>query len=257
MRVMALDTTVRGGSVALVTLADGQCVVDERPGDPARTHAERLPGEIAVVIEAHGLTWTDIDLFAVASGPGSFTGLRIGIATIQGLALATHRRMVAVSALEALAQHASRVMAAGQPIAAWMDARRGDVFAALYRVTSAPVFDAERLVELEAPTVGDPIATLDRIADRLADAPVWFVGDGATLYAAGIDAGRPSRMGTSPQPLLAGAIGRMALARAARGDTIPPSAVHPLYIRRPDAEVERERKAFDTKDTKDTKRKLV
>jgi tRNA threonylcarbamoyladenosine biosynthesis protein TsaB len=242
MRVMALDTTVRGGSVALVTLADGRCLVDERPGDSLHTHAERLPSEIAAVIEAHSLTWSDIDLFAVASGPGSFTGLRIGIATIQGLALAGHRRMVAVSALEALAQHASQAMAVGQPIAAWMDARRGDVFAALYKVTSAPVFDVERLVELEAPTVGNPIAMLDRIANRLADAPVLFVGDGATLHAASLERGRPLRTGTLPQPLLAGAIGRMALARATRGETIHPSAVHPLYVRRPDAEVDRERK---------------
>ncbi len=257
MRVMALDTTVRGGSVALVALADGQYLVDERPGDSLRSHAERLPAEIATVIESHGLAWADIDLFAVASGPGSFTGLRIGIATIQGLALAAHRRMVAVSALEALAQHASQIVECGQTIAAWMDARRGDVFASLYRVTSASVFDAERLVELDPPTVASPTATLERIAERLGDAPVLFIGDGATLYSANIERDWRSLTGTWPQPLLAGAIGRMALARATRGDTIHPSAVSPLYVRRPDAEVDRERRAFDTKDTKDTKGKLV
>jgi tRNA A37 threonylcarbamoyladenosine modification protein TsaB len=161
--------------------------------------------------------------------------------------------MVAVSALEALAQHASQAVGSGQLIAAWMDARRGDVFASLYKVTSAPVFDADRLVELDAPTVASPIATLDRMAHRLTDTPVLFVGDGATLYSAPIERGWPLLSGTWPQPLLAGAIGRMALARAARGDTIHPSAVQPLYVRRPDAEVDRERRALDTRNTKDTK----
>src|SRR6185503_2808150 len=99
MRVLALDTTTRAGSVALL---DGERVVDERAGDGTRTHAERLPAEITSLVAAHGLTLPDIDLYAVASGPGSFTGLRIGIATIQGLALVHARRIVAISALDAL-----------------------------------------------------------------------------------------------------------------------------------------------------------
>ncbi|MGB7219297.1 MAG: tRNA (adenosine(37)-N6)-threonylcarbamoyltransferase complex dimerization subunit type 1 TsaB [Vicinamibacterales bacterium] len=245
MRVMALDTTVRDGSVALVALSDGQCDVDERRGDPSRTHAERLPGEMAAVIDAHGLRWVDIDLFAVASGPGSFTGLRIGIATIQGLALAAGRPLVAVSALEALAHLASQEGAAtGRPIATWMDARRGDVFAALYAVTSAPMFEAERLVELEAPTVATPAATLDRVADHVANTMALFVGDGAVLHASSIERRwAPSGVPILLPPLLAGAIGRIGLARAMRGEAIHPSAVQPLYVRRPDAEVDRERRA--------------
>ena len=105
-----------------------------------------------------------IDLFAVASGPGSFTGLRIGIATIQGLALTTGRRIVAVSALEALAQSGGG--APGTFVAAWMDARRHDVFTALYRITDAPPFSPERLVEVEGPSAGDPAATLARWKQR-------------------------------------------------------------------------------------------
>ena len=74
---------------------------------PARTHGERLPREILALLDGIGLTTADIDLFAVASGPGSFTGLRIGIATLQGLAFVHRRQIAAVSALEALAQLAS------------------------------------------------------------------------------------------------------------------------------------------------------
>src|SRR6266508_3210490 len=131
MRVLALDTTTRAGSVALV--ADDEMVV-ERSGDARRTHAERLPGDILALLSDMGLTPSDVDLFAIASGPGSFTGLRIGIATIQGLAFVTRRRVVGVPALDALAQLASRDAGPGGIVAAWMDAHRREVFAALYRV---------------------------------------------------------------------------------------------------------------------------
>src|SRR4029077_9156984 len=97
MRVMALDTTGRAGSVALVE--DGR-IVREQEGDATHTHGERLPGELAAL----GVPFSAVDVFAVAIGPGSFTGLRIGLASIQGLALVSRRRVVGVSALEAHAQ---------------------------------------------------------------------------------------------------------------------------------------------------------
>lgn len=238
MHVLALDTTTRDGSVALV---DEDHILEERRGDGARTHAERLPGELMALAAAHGLSVRGIDLFAVAAGPGSFTGLRIGIATIQGLALAAGKRIVAVSALEALAQSAG--CAPGTFVAAWMDARRHDVFAALYRVVDAPRFSPERLAEVEGSIVGDPGATLARWRNHLRDAAVTFVGDGAALYKDTI--ANHQAMGwevLSVPPLLAGAIGRMAVARAERGATIDPASVHPLYVRRPDAEVERDKR---------------
>src|SRR6476620_2170826 len=119
MKVLALDTTTRGGSVAIV---DDDRVVDERSGDGARTHAERLPAAIVSIAAASQLALSDIDLCAVASAPGSFTGLRIGIATIQGLAFVHGRRVVAIPALEALAQMASLDLATGTLVTSWMDA---------------------------------------------------------------------------------------------------------------------------------------
>jgi tRNA threonylcarbamoyladenosine biosynthesis protein TsaB len=235
MRVLALDTTTRAGSVALV---EDDRLVDERSGDAARTHAQRLPGELTALVDANGLAWPDVDLFAVASGPGSFTGLRIGIATIQGLAFVLGRRMVAVPALEALAHLASLDVRPGAVVAAWMDAHRHEVFAALYRVMDASAFTPERLVEVEGPTVGEPAAMLARWAALLAVEPVAFVGDGAVMYADEIARAVPSARLVRP-PLLAGAIGRLAIARARRDETIDPAGVHPLYVRRPDAEIAR------------------
>src|SRR6267142_1319915 len=144
MRVLALDTPNRAGSVALI---EDDRIVDERAGDASRTHGERLPGELAQL----GAPWPTIDVFAVAIGPGSFTGLRIGIATMQGLALVTGRPVIGVSALEALAQIASAALEPGALIASWIDAQRGEIFSALYRVKEAPLFTSERLLELEAP----------------------------------------------------------------------------------------------------------
>jgi tRNA threonylcarbamoyladenosine biosynthesis protein TsaB len=239
MYILALDTTTREGSVALIGETG---VVAERPGDGSRTHAERLPGELLALGGAHGLAPGAVDLFAVAAGPGSFTGLRIGIATIQGLALAAGRRIVAVSALEALAQCAAeqRGLRAGSFVGAWMDARRHDVFAALYRAEEAPPFSPERLVCVEAATAGEPAATLARWRALVADAPVVFVGDGAVLYAEIVRQQAPAASEVLAAPLIAGAIGRMAMTRARRGDTIDPAAVHPIYVRRPDAELARE-----------------
>ena len=179
MRVLALDTTTRAGSVALV---EDDRVIAERRGDPSRTHAERLPREILALLADHGRQSNDIDLFAVASGPGSFTGLRVGIATMQGLAFVHRRRIAAVSALDALAQSAGRDLYAGAAIGVWTDAQRRDVFTALYRIGSDPAFTPTRLTQVDAPAVGDPAATLLRWTRRLDGEPILFTGEGAALY---------------------------------------------------------------------------
>lgn len=251
MRVLALDTTTRDGSVALV---EDDRVIDERRGDPGRTHAERLPGELDALVRAHGSGWAEIDLFAVASGPGSFTGLRIGIATIQGLAFVNRRRVVGIPALDALAQLGGRGEAPGAIVAAWMDAHRSDVFAALYRITGAPLFAPDRLVTIEGPTVGDPVATIARWAQHLAGAAALFVGDGAMKYGEAIARHAPQARIVAPRPLAA-AIGRLAIARALGGDTVDPAGIQPLYVRRSDAEIDRDKRTFTTMDTTDTKGK--
>ena len=266
MRVLALDTTTRAGSVALV---DDTLIVEERPGDPSRTHAERLPAELLAVSEAHGVALSSIDIFAVAAGPGSFTGLRIGLATVQGLAFVTGRQIVGISALEALAQVASRAVAAGTIVAAWMDAQRREVFSALYRVTSAELFDPGRLVELKPAGVGDPESTLARWRDHLdpstrlgagpstslgAGEAVVFVGDGAVLYADLVRGRGEAAWRVMAPPLLAGALGRMAVARARRGEAVDPAGVRPVYVRRPDAEIARDTKNAPPRRTQGSQR---
>jgi tRNA threonylcarbamoyladenosine biosynthesis protein TsaB len=232
MRVLALDTTSREGSVALV---ENDRVLIEQGGDPSRSHAERLP--IAILRALHEGEWNaaDVDAFAVVAGPGSFTGLRIGIATIQGLAFVSRRPVVAISALEALAQSAAARLDAGDAIGAWVDAHRGEVYGALYRVADAQAFSPERLSPLDDPVVSAPRALLARwhaIADVHA-----FIGDGADAYA---DLAESSGRRLTAPPL-AGAAGLMAAVRAQRGEAVDPSRIAPIYIRRPDAVLARER----------------
>jgi tRNA threonylcarbamoyladenosine biosynthesis protein TsaB len=240
MRVLALDTTTRAGSVALV---EDDRVIEERAGDASRTHAERLPLEIHALLDDRGLASADVDLFAVASGPGSFTGLRIGIATMQGFAFVHGRRIAPISALEALAWIAGGSAGKGSLAAAWMDAQRRDVFSALYRVVSVLPGDLERVIEVEEPQVGDPAGTLERWAPLVRGQSLTFVGNGAIVWA-DLIRGRCPGASVVEHPLLAGAIGRLAAARAAKGAAVDPAGVRPLYVRRPDAEVDRDRKVL-------------
>src|SRR3954447_23532806 len=133
MRILALDTSTAAGSAALAE--DGRVTI-ARAGDGSRTHGERLPMELMALLDEARLTLADIDRFAVAIGPGSFTGLRVGIATIQGLAVAKNALVVPVSTLEALAWRARSSKTA---VAAWIDAHRGEVFASLLAPDGATV----------------------------------------------------------------------------------------------------------------------
>lgn len=231
--ILALDTTTRAGSAAVLRRRDLLALVH---GDVARTHGERLPGELAQALEIAGIGLGDIDLLAVAVGPGAFTGLRIGMAAVQGLALTTGRPVVGISALDALAAAAADTGTAGR-IGAWIDASRGEVYAALY--DAAPAGDAGPDTRvIDPPSVGPPNAILARWDEAFGPAAGLVVGDGAVRYGSVLaESGRE----VAPPPDLAPWIGRLAIDAAARGLAGPPHALRPLYVRRPDAEIARNR----------------
>jgi tRNA threonylcarbamoyladenosine biosynthesis protein TsaB len=232
MRLLALDTTTRAGSVAVV---DDDRAIVLRVGDPARSHTERLPGDLLSVLAEAGLPASAIDLFVVASGPGSFTGLRTGIATMQGMALAASKPAIGISALEALAVQAGRGLPQQALIGTWMDAARREVFSALYAVDRA---EATGLREVEPASVESPAVVWERWRD-LGVLPIAMIGDGAKLHAAQID---PPITVVADEPL-APALAEIARARAARGEAGHPAAVHPVYVRRPDVVLTREAQA--------------
>jgi tRNA threonylcarbamoyladenosine biosynthesis protein TsaB len=249
--ILALDTSSAAGSAAVVR---DQAVLAQRTGDPSRTHGERLPRELMSVLDDASVGLHAIEGFAVSIGPGSFTGLRVGIATIQGLALAQNKLVVPVSTFEALAfgtpnsqvptpksqlpspnlqPRTSNLRLSPHATAVWIDAHRGEVFAALYAADG---------IELAKPTSLTPVATLDAWTPLLAaTGGVRFVGDGAVRYRDAITAhlGADATIDVDVPPL-AGRIGIIAAANFGRAGR--PHAVVPLYVRRPDAELARDRR---------------
>ena len=221
------DTAVaaaRGGEVVFASSV--QRTANGRPA-----HATRLLGEVEEAAEALG-GWSSVDRIAVGAGPGSFTGLRIGIATAQALARAQGLELVGVGSLDALARGAAAT-AAGKPILAAIDARRGELFSALF----AP--DGERLFE---PGVDGPQELLDRLSQHT-EAPLG-VGSGALrfrdeLRRAGVEVpdGDDSLHRISAVEVCAIGAGLVASAK---------SGIEPLYLRRPDAERWRERDRNDS-----------
>jgi tRNA threonylcarbamoyladenosine biosynthesis protein TsaB len=227
--ILALDTTTRGGSVAVT---DGPRLLALLPGDASRTHGERLPAEIARALDAAGVTRDRIDLLAVATGPGAFTGLRIGLSAIQGLAMALNKPVIGISALDALAEQVDSVETTR--IVPWMDAQRGDVF--------ATVIERPTGATLEPPTAANPQLLLDTWRAHLAGHHVIFIGDAAERDAAAIASSADGRWETRTPAPLAPQIAALAHRRALAGEGGPPHTLEPIYVRRPDAEIEREKR---------------
>jgi tRNA threonylcarbamoyladenosine biosynthesis protein TsaB len=226
--ILSLDTTTRGGSTA-VLLDDRVLALVE--GDGTRTHGERLPGELERALVAAGQPLVAVDLLAVASGPGAFTGLRIGMAAMQGLALVTGRPVVGVSGLDALALTAFEQLGQARArIGCWTDAARGEVFAAVYDVEAAGP-DGPTIAALTPPEVGLP-ADIWAGWHSLGTPPQVMVGDAAVRYADQLTTAAK----VLPLPLLAPAIARLARRLAQAPGPHLPHHLQPLYVRRPDVE---------------------
>jgi tRNA threonylcarbamoyladenosine biosynthesis protein TsaB len=223
--ILALDTTSRAGSVAVVQ--DARVLV-ELAGDEALAHGQRLPVALQDACRQAGIAIHDVGLLAVAAGPGSFTGLRIGIATMQGLAMALGLRIVPVSTLEA---HAAAAPGAPPRVAVWIDAHRGEVFAQVFTRAAGEMAPATEALAAAPPDV------LAGHAAVLAGAA--FHGDGALRYADAIQGAHPAAPIAAEVPSLAGAVGSIAGAHPDRA--VLPHAIVPIYVRRPDVELTRER----------------
>jgi len=220
--VLALDTATSATSAAVV----GPGLAVERRHDPTPGerpgHATRLLELCEGVLRAAGAEWGDVGLLAAGTGPGGFTGLRIGLATAHGLALARGLPLAGVSSLRALAGPA-RALAPGERTAAVLDARRGEAFVA--------AFDGP------APALEPAALAPERLAEALAGlpGPRLAVGDGALRFRSVIEgAGLDVPDGDSPlHRVSAASVARLAL--GVRPGTA--AKVLPEYLRRPDAEL--------------------
>ncbi len=167
MKILALDTTA---VVASVALCEDGALLAEYTVCNGNTHSETLLPMVESILRFFSCTPDDIDLFAASAGPGSFTGVRIGAATLKGLAFDTGKACIGVSTLEALACNLSHVNALICPV---MNARRKQVYTALFRIKNGGY---ERLMEDSAMA----IAELDGILKEYNE-PIYLVGDGYAI----------------------------------------------------------------------------
>ena len=164
MKILALDSTATAASVAL---CENETLLAEYTIDNGNTHSQTLLPMVESVLKMFDMTPGDVDLFAASAGPGSFTGVRIGAATVKGLAFDTKKPCIGVSTLEALAENLSMVNGLVCPV---MNARRKQVYTALFRFENGV---KTRLM----PDDAIAIAELDQILSAYQE-PVYLVGDG-------------------------------------------------------------------------------
>ena len=212
--LLAVDTTHEFGSLAL---ARGAHILEELPLQAPDGFAHVIYGHLESLLQRHAVPLDAIDCFAAASGPGSFTGVRVGLACIKGLAEACGKSAVAVSNLQAIASFGSAPLRA-----AVLDARRGEIYGAVYDA-------AGRLVH---PEVVMPFAAW---LQTLPPGDLEFVVSGDGDLVAG-DSFTGAHVRHAPRSLAA-AIARIAAARFLAGEASDPTALDANYVRRSDAEL--------------------
>lgn len=221
-----------------VALLRGEEVVAEVEGAPGRHGAESLLPGIDAALSRAGACLDDVEAFAVSIGPGSFTGLRVGVATVKGLAFASGKPVAAVSTLAALARAAAGCAEPKAPVVALLDARRGEVYAAGWRVE-----EPGRRVLPAAPAEG--VYAPEELAAVL-PAGALLVGEGVGVCGERLRvlAPRPLRLGPglAPRARDVGALGRLTLAA---GGGVAAADLVPRYLRRAEAEVKRTGQRFE------------
>ena len=229
MKVLALDSTAKSGSAAVL---DGERALAVFTTDSGNTHSESLLPMAEAVMEKSRVPLDAIDLFAVTAGPGSFTGVRIGVSVVKGLAFGRGKPCVGVSTLEALAEGLSPLGGILCPV---MDARRNQVYNAIFRVSGGELIRLcpDRAISLEELT--------RELLEKYPFDTVRLAGDGYALTVAALDAAGIPVAATPPmlRNLSADAVGRCALRAYARGEHTTDSALAPTYLRLPQAERER------------------
>jgi tRNA threonylcarbamoyladenosine biosynthesis protein TsaB len=212
--ILAVDTTHAWGSVAL---ARGTQILEEVAIESPSGFAHVIYAHLKALLERHGIAPEQLDCFAAASGPGSFTGVRVGLACIKGLAEALAKPAVGVSNLEALASFGTEPLRA-----VVLDARRGEIYGALYDAAG----------QLIAP---ETVSRLTAWLETLPGAELEFVCEGSPPELTGTRFAN-ARVTVAP-PALAAAVARIAATRHARGEACDPAALDANYVRRSDAEL--------------------
>jgi tRNA threonylcarbamoyladenosine biosynthesis protein TsaB len=229
MLILALDSTAIAASVAL---CDDKKLLADYTVNLGNTHSETLLPMVEAVLKTAHMTVNDIDLFACSAGPGSFTGVRIGAATLKGLAFGKDKPCVSVSTLEALAYNLIGFQGIACPV---MNARRSQVYNALFEL------DGEHMPRRLTP---DRAIAISELEDELmkVNAPIYLSGDGYDVTREGF-----SSLATKATPAIlipqnAYSVAMCALEKYQNGEFTTDSALIPTYLRLSQAERERNEK---------------
>ena len=228
MLMLSVDSSATPASVCLTE--DGKILADYYL-NIGLTHSQTLMAMTESVLRIGGKAASDIDVYAVTNGPGSFTGVRIGVSAVKGMAFASDKPCIAVSTLESMAY---LFLGQNAYICACMDARRNQVYNAVFRVDNNLI---ERVCD-------DRAIAVDELLDELQslDNKVILVGDGAHLVS---EASNDPKLAVAPEHIRyqrASAVAAAALEKYNRGDKITPAALMPSYLRLSQAERERNAK---------------
>lgn len=238
MRIVGIDTATSTASVALIdkgrlisekTYPGRDCIGDGKGRNGKGNHAETLLSLIELLFEGTGTSLQDISGLALSIGPGSFTGLRIGLSTVKGLAYGWQIPVVGVSTLWA---HAARVPDYEGLICALLDARKDEFYAALFQRTGGIV---HRVTE---DTLGSAATITETIRGFQKGAPCLLVGDGAKIYQLSDLAG-VRLLERADCPTVAAAVARLSEDRFRSKEVDDLGSLTPVYIRPSEAEFKR------------------
>ena len=223
MIILAFDSTAKAASVAV---CDGDRLLGLYNVDNGLTHSELLLPMAENLLSSLKLTFSDVELLAASVGPGSFTGVRIGVSLVKGIAFGKNIPCVAVSTLEALAENLRGLDGTVLPV---MDARRNQVYTATFK-------DGKRLCDDRAMAVSELAGELTE-----SDGDIYVVGDGYDSVYAALKV-RGARVKETPVLLRsesAYSVARVAYRKHLAGESVTDLAIAPTYLRMPQAERER------------------
>lgn len=222
--ILAVENSGMCGSIAVVS--GTQCIAEQSLFSRL-THSKRLLGSIEQVMAESEIKWEQLDAIAITLGPGSFTGLRIGLSTVKGLAMATGTPLIGVSSLDALASQFGFVT---MPICPILDARKKEVYTALFRADSRGEINRESNYLVTAP---------EKLCEQI-DEPTLFVGDGTEIYENLLKEKLGEKALFAPPQLYfarAASIGFLALSLWEEKNFLDTASAVPIYVRASEAEI--------------------
>ncbi len=225
MKLLAIDTSTMLGGVALL---DDDALLAESRLNVRVTHSERLLVEIDHILSRSGLTIQNIDVFAAAIGPGSFTGLRVGLSTIKGLVFATGKKIVSIPTLEAFAWNLPYSI---YQVCTLLDARKREVYAAIFR------WAGDNFIR----ELNEQPMKINTLLENISE-PTIFLGEGALIYKANIinklaeKAIFPPPQFMVPSPSNVAYLG---MKKARQGDFEDIVKAVPMYLRKSEAEMKK------------------